>query len=76
MTDWWSNIEREIDRLSEGAPDPWAEAGPDAAVVLTPDQVAFLEQLDGASEAYLDDDDWKDEPGAGDTPGATPPDPG
>ncbi len=62
MTDWWSNIEREIDRLSEAAPDPWADADADAApLALTDDQIAFLEQLLGVSDAFVRDDGWDDE---------------
>jgi hypothetical protein len=64
MTDWWSNIEREIDRLGEHAPDPWAdEARP---VRLTPEQVAFLEQVDGVAETFVRDDEWDDDQ-SGDT---------
>jgi hypothetical protein len=59
MTDWWSNIEKEIDRLSATAPDPWA--GADAApLALTPDQIAFLEQLLGVSDAFVRHDEWDD----------------
>jgi len=64
MTDWWSNIEREIDRLSEAAPDPWADPAADAAppLALTPDQIAFLEQLDGVSDAFVQHDEWDADP--------------
>ncbi len=61
MTDWWSNIEREIDRLSEAAPDPWADADAEATpLALTDDQIAFLEQLQGVSDAFVRPDDWDD----------------
>ena len=60
MTAGWSNIEREIDRLSEAAPDPWADA--DATpLALTADQIAFLEQLLGVSDAFVRHDDWDDD---------------
>lgn len=60
MTDWWSNIEREIDRLGESAPDPWASSVDEdtTPVRLTPEQVAFLEQLDGVADTYVLDDEW------------------
>ena len=58
MTDWWSNIEKEIDRLSESAPDPWADADDFPAVALTDEQVAFLQQLDTVSALFVDHDDW------------------
>lgn len=61
MTDWWSNIEKEIDRLSETAPDPWADTDAAATpLALTPDQIAFLEQLLGVSDAFVNHDEWDD----------------
>ena len=61
MSDWWDNIEREMERLSVDAPDPWADSDvTEAATTLTDDQVAFLEQLSGNRELFADGDDWVD----------------
>lgn len=66
MSDWWANIEREIDRLGAEAPDPWVLADIDESVALTEEQVAFLRQLEGAAPTLVDADDWSDDdPAAG-----------
>ena len=61
MSDWWDNIEREMERLSNDAPDPWADSDiTQAATALTDDQVAFLEQLSAGSDLFTDGEDWVD----------------
>jgi hypothetical protein len=63
MSDWWDDIEREMERLAADAPDPWADNdGSGSAPALTDDQVAFLEQMRGHHEQVVEADDWLDPP--------------
>jgi hypothetical protein len=61
MSDWWNDIEREMDRLAADAPDPWADNDVSASA-LTDEQVAFLEQLRGQHDRLVDADDWLEPP--------------
>ena len=62
MTDWWKAIEEELDRLSDGAPNPWAGLLDDDEPGLTQEQMAFLAGLgDQPSVSRLDEAD-PDEP--------------
>jgi hypothetical protein len=59
VSDWWSSIERELDRLGADSPDPWADADI-ASVALTPEQLAVLGDVDGPASALAQADDFDD----------------
>jgi len=61
MSDWWSAMESELDRLGADAPDPWRAASlPEVA--LTPEQVEQLTQVDDLAASLVDADDFLDDP--------------
>jgi hypothetical protein len=59
MTDWWRAVERELDRLGEDAPDPWADL-PIGGPPLTDEQLASLERQASIADALADADDFLD----------------
>lgn len=71
MSDWWEVVEGALERLSDDAPDPWADAV-DEVAGLTSEQRAFLEQLaDAPGLRFMPDDDTGDHldtPDEGDDP--------
>ena len=56
MSDWWSDVEEALARLSDDGPDPWAGIDvDDDGGHLTEEQRAFLAQLDEMPRMHLDD---------------------
>lgn len=49
MSNWWDDVDAELAKRSEEAPDPWADLDDDAfavgATALSDEQAAFLQQL-------------------------------
>jgi hypothetical protein len=59
MTDWWRDVEQELERRGNDAPDPWGSIGltPDESE-LTPEQRAFLAQVTESPIHGIGDDDF------------------
>lgn len=61
MSNWWDDVEVELAKRSEEAPDPWADLDDEvfggAASALSDEQAAFLQQMaDLPPMARFDDD--------------------
>lgn len=62
MSNWWDDVDAELAKRSEEAPDPWADLDDDVfggdAATLSGEQSAFLQQLaDLPPMLRFDDDD-------------------
>jgi hypothetical protein len=65
MSNWWDDVDAELAKRSEEAPDPWADLDDDvfagAAGALSDEQAAFLQQMSDLPPVGRLDDDGVDD---------------